>query len=760
MSLADLKSQLAELTGEDSFSSAVDPHEDAPRTAGGPDISSRPRIQRKIVSDSERTNQLYDMAAQLKSKLEKQMSKKPDGCTFRPEVSERSKRLAVKKCDSGSSAFQRLYDNAEDHKKSLETLRSEANLREENTFVPKINADKSGSKKTAVPGARQSRFDRLYSDAVKHRDRLAAARKKIDAQVLPFKPKINGRSSARSQIPSVKQRHEMMYNPPGRKERREKREKEKLEKEKLVCTFKPNINRARPSSTGRERPGEGMAVFNRLTEAGKRTSERLAKLRAKKLKEDEWIASGRSSEAGDGEGENESGDGLTKGENGPILKNKKISKQELDQSIKRMSVDHLAKVADKLRKKKKEMDQIDGLTFRPKIHERPLSARRARPDEEPKTAIWERLHLQSQDLKKKLEKVKKEKADQEMEGCTFRPNLKKSSNRKVSRSRAPSPANSTPSSSTTASVVIESKSSSRGRAGRTTTSEGERTTKKEESNNRRSRSSSPFRNHSAINSSPSVPVWDRLANDKREIITLREEIKLQMEMSECQPYTKKPTSLTSKRNDDFLDDGDRTPIWERLMSQKKDTKALEQLREMTELKNCTFKPKTNWGKIVTVEETKSIWERLNETTIVAQNEEMLSAAKKMKAENEYGKRRKSVSPATADAYFQRLNQTKLGNLKPKVAAQQMDKREKQAPRRHSVSKTKMSSILDRLSNTKIGNMKQKKPIALNSSSYNESVVNGILNEETNAVDVVAKKPLNDSGKGAFKKRLSRGSVAV
>ena len=108
------------------------------------------------------------------------------------------KRLASKEQKADDSAFQRLYNGAQEHKKRLAVARAHANEVNNLTFHPKIlrrspghSGRRSGTVRTRE--TRQKRFDSLYSDAKKTQMKIEKARKKIEAQEQPFRPKITSR---------------------------------------------------------------------------------------------------------------------------------------------------------------------------------------------------------------------------------------------------------------------------------------------------------------------------------------------------------------------------------------------------------------------------------------------------------------------------------------------------------------------------------------------------------------------------------------
>ena len=101
------------------------------------------------IYDQEYTEKMYKRGMESKEKLKKRRQSIPEGCTFNPTISSRSKRLGSisgKATRRSGNAFERLYKNAEITKHSIEKLRVEE-LMEQCTFQPKINTSSSAIKK-------------------------------------------------------------------------------------------------------------------------------------------------------------------------------------------------------------------------------------------------------------------------------------------------------------------------------------------------------------------------------------------------------------------------------------------------------------------------------------------------------------------------------------------------------------------------------------------------------------------------------------
>ena len=183
---------------------------------------------------------------------------------------------------------------------------------------------------------RVSRFDRLYQDAAQSRAKLAKKKKEMDSEVLTFKPKITSRGS-RSRSPGGKKRYEMLYND-GKKERIQRRQQEKDEQEISGCTFKPKINRKRSSSARRSRGSDENPkdVYVRLQEYGRRSNAKLKKKReAKEKAEIESLSAARLSSKS------------------KTIKSstKKLTVEELNRSIERLSLESVEKRKAKIKKR-------------------------------------------------------------------------------------------------------------------------------------------------------------------------------------------------------------------------------------------------------------------------------------------------------------------------------------------------------------------------------------------------------------------------
>ena len=89
------------------------------------------------------TERMYarGMERETKEKLKQRRQSIPDGCTFQPTISRRSKRLGSvsgKASRNNGNAFERLYNNAEVTKHAIQKLRDD-DILEHCTFKPKIN---------------------------------------------------------------------------------------------------------------------------------------------------------------------------------------------------------------------------------------------------------------------------------------------------------------------------------------------------------------------------------------------------------------------------------------------------------------------------------------------------------------------------------------------------------------------------------------------------------------------------------------------
>ena len=646
-SLDDLKSQLASITGatgiDDSYDSSAasvagDSEPRAPAAGASTSILiEQRRSATKQKFSSSRSVEMYQNAEAIKEKKKKLLAQPPPGCSFSPSISGRSKRLASKKERPDSTAFQRLYSAAQDQKKKLEVARSHANAADKLTFQPKINRQgpaKSGRGRgqgapppPSAREARQRRFDSLYSDAKKTRSKIEKARKKIEAKEHPFKPKITKRGT-RSPSPGRSERFQQLYND-GSKTRTARLRREKLEKEKKECTFKPRINR-RSASARRARPASAQApgdVYSRLYEAGKRTSAKLAKKReaqeAKRAKE-ALGSPGHDADAAE--------KSSPSARSGLKLRNKKLSKFAIDESVKRLA-QYQTEREERIKKKSEELAKKKNLTFKPSIrkYRRPQSARRSRPEEEPQTKIWDRLHHQSQDFQKKQARLKKAKAEDEIKECTFKPDLSKS----FSHSRKTSPV---------------------GRGPRRTP---------------RSRSPSP-----APGGTPAekqVPVWERLSYDARMTKELRDELLAQEQREMCR--VRKHHNNTTRHDRKVAD---QKPIWQRLLTHKKDYAALEAMKEVTEMQGCTFSPdlsKSFAQSLPHYDERHDhvpVWERFHARPNRAEKTEMLEAQRRQKEETvlKASVRRKSVSRKEYKSITERLHTQTLGNIRRDRAAAQ------------------------------------------------------------------------------------------
>ena len=643
------------------------------------------------IYDQEYTEKMYKRGMETKEKLKKRRQSIPEGCTFNPTISRRSKRLGSisgKATRRSGNAFERLYKNAEITKHSIEKLREEE-LMEQCTFQPKINTSSSAIKKksnknknsvnnNSNSGGRVSRFDRLYEDAAQSRAKLAKKKIDHDSKVLTFKPKITSRGS-RSRSPGGRKRYEMLYND-GKKERIQRRKQEKDEKEIVGCTFQPKINRRRSSSARRSRGSDKAPkdVYARLQEYGKRTNAKLKKKREAKDKAELEalglvVATDNNTSLGDGNSPNKK----------LSPKNAhKMTKEEIDKSVNRLSNEYIKKRDAKLKKREKELKKEEGLTFRPSIkpYRRPQSARRARPNEKPQSKIWERLHRQSQDTAKRQERIKQAKVEREMEECTFKPKVgKRSANiiakaRRRGRSPSPSPNGISRTTSNNGrarkSNVYSPESKTPGKGNRNLSvyyleepnSKNYNYNNNSKTNDGVESVNSTTHNNSMNNSTMSngrqkqktIPIWERLSYDKRDIVNERAQLKLQKEIDECKPKKRSPPKRDGVAK--------RKPIWERLNEQRKDVEALDAMKEFTEMQKCTFKPKTRWGKGTRTSGRKPIWERLNERKNKTELMEERVQSKINEENEKFVKKAKGkiVSRNKAKSIFDRLHKQKLG----------------------------------------------------------------------------------------------------
>eukprot|EP00943_MAST-04B_sp_MAST-4B-sp1_P006193 g6193.t1 len=589
------------------------------------------------VYDKSYTEKMYSRGMETKEKLKKRRESIPEGCTFKPTISRRSKRLGSvsgKASKKQGSAFERLYKTAETTKHSIQKLR-EDELLEQCTFQPKINKNSNkyetksvnnGSTKTG----RVSRFDRLYQNAAQSRAKLEKKKKDHDSKILTFKPKITSRGS-RSRSPGGKKRYEMLYND-GRKERIQRRKQERDEKEISECTFQPKINRKRSSSARRARSGDDAP---KDVYAHKAELESLGLIRI-------------SDDYGEGN------DTDTKKERLSPKNAHKLTKEEINRSVNRLSNEYIKKRDEKLKKREIELKKEEGLTFRPSIkpYRRPQSARRSRPNEEPQSKIWDRLHIRSQDAAKRHERLKKAKVAKEIEECTFKPNIGKRSSSIVAKRRGRSPS---PSPNTSSRNLNDKRHNSNTmlnefvKTGNVYTLQNNLPTKN---------------NNGSINSNNSngrdvIPIWERLSYDKRDILNERAQLKLQKELDECKPKKTSPKSTNRYRSGTR-----RKPIWERLNEQRKDVEALDAMREYTELQACTFQPKTNSGKKRSPDR-KAIWERLHERKNKKELiQERLQIKERVENEKFIAKAKgKVVSRDQADSIFNRLHKKTLGGIR-------------------------------------------------------------------------------------------------
>eukprot|EP00944_MAST-04C_sp_MAST-4C-sp1_P007509 g7509.t1 len=637
-SIAELEKKLASIVGEDVY--GTDTSTAGVETVGADEVKSNSsrgksstsvdhKDEDKEVSNSttpkpkiyskDYTERMYARGMETKEKLKQRRQSIPDGCTFQPTISRRSKRLGSvsgKASRNNGNAFERLYNNAEVTKHAIQKLRDD-DILENCTFKPKINktsaaligrsnVNNTNSKDGNVAKPRRvSRFDRLYQDAAQSRAKLAKKKKEMDSEVLTFKPKITSRGS-RSRSPGGKKRYEMLYND-GKKERIQRRQQEKDEQEISGCTFKPKINRKRSSSARRSRGSDENPkdVYVRLQEYGRRSNAKLKKKReAKEKAEIESLSAARLSSKS------------------KTIKSstKKLTVEELNRSIERLSLESVEKRNAKIKKREMELKKEEGFTFKPAIkpYRRPQSARRARPNEKPESKIWERLHRQSQDVWKRQERLKKVKVKNEVQECTFKPKVGKRSNAIVAkarrRGRSPSPAPAQKDLST------------------------------------------PKQNSSRKNVDLGVPIWERLSHDNRDVIREREELKRQKELDQCMSRKVSPTSSRSP--------GKRKPIWERLNEQRKDVAALDAIRNYTELQKCTFQPNTSSTK-KSPSGSRPIWERLNERKNRAEVSAERERAKILQQNRKFIEkaRGKSVSKSRANSIFDRLHSQRLGGVR-------------------------------------------------------------------------------------------------
>jgi hypothetical protein len=179
----------------------------------------------------------------------------------------------------------------------------------------------------------------------------------------------------------------------------------------IAGTFRPQINKSsstRSSSSPRSRnSNNGTSFAERLHAYGRRKEEKLDRKRmeARSIRDKEAtfkpnIKHSRSRHSMGGRINRYTGD------------------ESVEEAAKRLSqVETKAQYEKRLARRRKELAEQEGQTFKPRVNRhRSNSARRSR-EEDSKSSIWDRLNKESKDLNARQEAWKKQREAREMEQC-------------------------------------------------------------------------------------------------------------------------------------------------------------------------------------------------------------------------------------------------------------------------------------------------------------------------------------------------------
>lgn len=488
----------------------------------------------------------------------------PNGCTFTPKTNARRKSSSgSSNKPSPSSRFDKLYLEAKKSKANMERKRTMQQLKPEGcTFAPKTNLNRT--KSSSPNRGASSRFDSLYADAAKTKAKIARERERRLMSSATFKPKIT-RKAQRAASPSPGARFEQLYQD-GRRDLQVQRAKQRADREMQECTFSPRINKrssTRSSSARRSRTGNGdkESFQDRLLAYGRKAEERLIRKRMESQTNGDMAHCTFSPK-------------INNKSNSYVRRRPKESAEEISSRL--SQVESKEQFERRIERRRRQLEQQKGATFKPRTSRRSSSARRSREDgDSNSSSIWERLNSNRETVLAKNRRLREEKQRRELAKCTFQPNVASSQKKKIN-----------------------------GKDGRSKDGVDQKE-----------------RTGDAANS---VPVWDRLsAVNMSAVMSQRDELKKRQELKEC---TFKPKLEPKLSKAAMMKSPDKKPIWERLYESRKDMNKIEKLAAKQELAPCTFAPHISEdSEMIASEALKNakepIWNRLYADAIEDQKKE-------------------------------------------------------------------------------------------------------------------------------------------
>jgi len=350
--------------------------------------------------------------AQLRQERQKQREGTADpACTFSPKVNTRARRASAEASSSPQdNRFDKLYEDAQRRRQTQETRREEAAQSREKacTFSPKVKGSRSRG-----PKSPDSTFQKLYEEADQRHGRRKAAQQPAPS----FRPQLVAKDPRRARRdPSPF--HERMHMPPDlQAKRRAALEEKKKALELEGCTFQPKL-RSNSRSTSAPRVGRTAAERNEafLKRKELRRRQREKELEEERRKHETWKPS------------------INHGP--PEIRERLDSAvaHRLEQSGKTGDVfDRLSKIGTEQDRKKTREQTLREVsadnTFKPNLNEKSRRiAEKSRSRSAPRlggkeNSLWKRLHDESERLERKKEAEKEKLAQQEMEACSFTPQV-------------------------------------------------------------------------------------------------------------------------------------------------------------------------------------------------------------------------------------------------------------------------------------------------------------------------------------------------